>query len=66
MRIRLSQLRLDLDDWQMPLADAAARALRVRPGDIRSVRLARKSVDARDKGDVHFSQIGRASCRERV
>ena len=55
MKIRISQLRLNLDDWQMPLKEVAARALRVRPGEIRSVRLVRRSVDARDKGDVHFS-----------
>ena len=55
MKIRISQLRLDLDDWQKPLKDVAARALRVKPGEILSVRLARRSVDARDKGDVHFS-----------
>ena len=55
MKIRISQLRLDLDDWRMPPAEIAARALRVKPGDILSARLARKSVDARDKGDVHFS-----------
>lgn len=55
MKIRLSQLRLNLDDWQLPLEAVAARALRVKPGDIVSARLARKSVDARDKGNVHFS-----------
>ena len=55
MKIRISQLRLDLDDWRMPPEEIAARALRVKPGDILSARLARKSVDARDKGDVHFS-----------
>ncbi len=54
MRIRLSQLRLDLDDWQMPPEAVAARALRVKPRDILSARLVRRSVDARDKGDVHF------------
>ncbi len=55
MKIRISQLRLSLDDWQMPLDEVAARALRVKPQEVLSARLARKSVDARDKGDVHFS-----------
>lgn len=55
MKIRLSQLRLNLDDWRMPLEDVAARALRVPARDIVWARLARKSVDARDKGDVHFT-----------
>ncbi|MBQ8108762.1 MAG: FAD-binding protein [Clostridia bacterium] len=55
MIIRISQLRQRLDDWQLPLEEVAARVLRVKREDIRRVRLARKSVDARDKGDVHFT-----------
>ncbi len=55
MKLRISQLRQRLDDYQVPLARLAARALRVKESDLRDVRLARKSVDARDKGDVHFT-----------
>ena len=55
MKLRLSQVKLKPDDWQMPLGRVAARALRVRPDEIVSVRLRRKSVDARDKADVHFT-----------
>ena len=55
MMIRISQLRQRLDDWQLPLEEVAARALRVKPGEVRWARLLRKSVDARDKGDVHFT-----------
>ena len=55
MKIRISQLRQKLDDWQVPIEDVAARALRVKREDVRWARLARKSVDARDKGDVHFT-----------
>jgi len=55
MRIRISQLRQRLEDWQLPLEEVAARALRVKREEILSARLARKSVDARDKGDVHFT-----------
>ena len=55
MLIRISQLRQRLDDWQLPLETVAARALKVKPQDILWARLARKSVDARDKGDVHFT-----------
>ena len=54
MRIRLSQLRLNLDDYQTPPEAVAARALRVKPRDILWARLVHRSVDARDKGDVHF------------
>ena len=55
MKIRLSQIKLKLDDYQVPIEKIAARALRVRPQEILQARLMRKSVDARDKGDVHFS-----------
>ena len=55
MKIRISQLRQKLDDWQLPPEELAARALRVKRADVLWARLARKSVDARDKGDVHFT-----------
>ena len=55
MKIRISQLRQKLDDYKLPLEQLAARALRVKPGDILTATLVRKSVDARDKGDVHFT-----------
>ena len=55
MKIRIAQVKQRLDDYQMPLARVAARALRIREQDIASVCLRRKSVDARDKSDVHFT-----------
>ena len=55
MTIRISQLRLNLNDAEKPLEALAARALKLKAEEIRSVRLFRKSVDARDKRDVHFS-----------
>ena len=55
MKLRLSQIKLRLDDYQLPLPVIAARALRVKPADIVSARLLRRSVDARDKSDVHLS-----------
>ena len=55
MKIRISQLRQKLDDYRVPLEQLAARALRVKPGEVVSAKLIRKSVDARDKGDVHFT-----------
>lgn len=53
--IRISQIRAELDYESRPLKHLAAKALKVRPEEIASVRLAKKSVDARDKGDVHFA-----------
>ena len=55
MRIRISQLRQKLDDYRLAPEQLAARALRVKPGDILAAKLVRRSVDARDKGDVHFT-----------
>ena len=52
--LRIQQLKVPLDYRQRPLAHWAARALRLRPEEILSVRLSRESVDARDKGDVRF------------
>jgi uncharacterized FAD-dependent dehydrogenase len=55
MTIRISQLKLPLDYAKKPLALHAARALRINPDDVASVRLFKKSVDARDKSNVHFT-----------
>jgi len=55
MTLRISQLKIKLDESTRPLAPIAARALKLRPEEILSVRIFRKSVDARDKRDVHFS-----------
>ena len=52
--IRISQLKLPLDYEKTPLAAHAARALRCSPDDISAVRLRKRSVDARDKGDIRF------------
>ena len=54
MKLRLSQVKQRLDDWQAPLSRVAARALHIRESEVVSARLRRKSVDARDKSDVHF------------
>ena len=55
MKIRINQLRQKLDDWQLAPEELAARALHVKREDVISARPARRSVDARDKGDVHFT-----------
>ena len=54
MKLRLSQVKQRLDDWQAPLSRVAARALHIRESEVVSARLRRRSVDARDKSDVHF------------
>ena len=52
--IRIAQLKLPLDYEKTPLVAHAARALRCSPDDISAVRLRKRSVDARDKGDIRF------------
>ena len=53
--IRISQIKLPLNDYQRPAEQLAARALKLRPEEILSARIFKKSIDARDKRDVHFS-----------
>lgn len=55
MIIRISQVKIKLDDITRPLIPVAARVLKLRPEEILSVRIIKKSVDARDKRDVHFT-----------
>ncbi|NLG25588.1 MAG: NAD(P)-binding protein, partial [Clostridiales bacterium] len=52
--IRIANLRAPLGFAQGDLARIAAASLRVDVGQVLSARIAKKSVDARDKGDVHF------------
>ena len=52
--IRLTNVKITLNEALKPLEPIAARALGVKENEILSVKLLKKSVDARDKGDVHF------------
>lgn len=52
--IRISDLRLSLDDTETALRRAAAKALKTAEKDILSCRLAKKSVDARHKTELYF------------
>ena len=63
MLIRISQLKLPLDYAKKPLEVHAARALKVPVSEILSVRLRKKSVDARDKSHVHFTMTLDAEVR---
>jgi len=52
--LRIDNLSMPLN-WDMPLlTEAVLRKLRLPADQLISVSLAKKSVDARDKGDVHF------------
>lgn len=52
--LRVSGLHMGLDFTARDLRRAAAKKLRVPESALGAVRLAKKSVDARKKGDVHF------------
>lgn len=52
--LRLANLHLPLDMTQDDLTQAALQKLRVPASALKSVTLVKKSIDARDKGDVHF------------
>ena len=52
--IRIHNLKLGLDEGLEALRAQAARALRVEPGRIRELKLVKKSVDAREKQNLHY------------
>ncbi|HIU33558.1 MAG TPA: hypothetical protein IAB02_03260 [Candidatus Pullichristensenella excrementigallinarum] len=52
--IRIEQIKVPLHWQKTPLAEHAARALRLSSNQVRSVRLVKKSVDARDKADIRI------------
>ena len=52
--LRINHLRLPLDGQEADVRRQALRTLKVRPEDVTAFRLAKISVDARDKRDVHF------------
>lgn len=52
--IRIHNLKLGLEEGEERLRALAARALRVEPTRIRELRLVKKSVDAREKQNLHY------------
>ena len=52
--IRLNDLRLGLGEPLEALRDRAAKKLRLKPDRIETVKLLRRSLDARDKADLHY------------
>ena len=53
--IRVSNIRLPLDTDFNQLERICTKKLGIKPGQLKSVKLAKLSVDARKKSDVHFS-----------
>ena len=54
MPLRLSNVRLDIDEPEIALRDRLARVLDIRSDDIRRWRILRKSLDTRDKRALKF------------
>lgn len=52
--IRISEIHLKLDGSEEDLKKQAAARLKVAPEKIKSLKLYKKSIDARRKDDVHF------------
>jgi uncharacterized FAD-dependent dehydrogenase len=59
---RITDIRMELNGTESDLKREAARRLHVRPEEIRSLKLYRRSVDARRKDDVHFICTVDAEC----
>ena len=53
--LRLTNLSLPLGFDDEALRDAVLRRLRLPPRQVRSISLARRSIDARDKADIHWT-----------
>lgn len=52
--LHISEIHLKLDGTEQDLIKQAAARLKVAPAEIRSLKLYKKSVDARKKDDIHF------------
>ena len=51
---RITQLKLDIRHSQVDLVKAAADALRIKPSDIKDLRVFKRSVDARKKPEIFY------------
>lgn len=52
--IRLNEIKLSLDKDEKELLDIACSKLKIQKSELKDLRIYKKSVDARDKNDVHF------------
>jgi uncharacterized FAD-dependent dehydrogenase len=64
MSIRVSNLRLPLDEPESALPGHLARSLGLPPEAVGRWRILRKSLDARDKGELHFVYSAEVSLPE--
>lgn len=52
--IRLTDIKLGLDEDEKALADKAAKKLKVDKKDINEIKIVKKAIDARDKNNIKF------------
>lgn len=52
--ISVRNIRLEPDEYEERLLKLAARELGIRPRDVRSLKITKKSLDARKKDDIHW------------
>ena len=52
--LRINNLKQPLDVTEAKLKSATAAKLKCKPADLRDFRISKKSVDARNKQNVHF------------
>jgi uncharacterized FAD-dependent dehydrogenase len=64
MSIRVSNLRLSLDEPEAALADHLTRVLGIAPTDVARWRILRKSLDARRKDALQFVYTAELCCRQ--
>src|SRR5581483_10975577 len=64
MSIRLSNLRVGIDEPEAGLRDEIVHALGVDPSALAHWRILRKSLDVRNKANVHFVYTVEASLNE--
>ncbi len=61
MPIRLANLRLGLDESETALPERITAALAITPSDLKRWRILRKSLDVRNKADIHFVYTAEAT-----
>jgi uncharacterized protein len=64
MSIRITNLRVPIDEPEAELPKRLARALRLPPADLPGWRILRKSLDVRDKRDLQFVYTAEVFCAD--
>ena len=52
--IKIDQIKLSIDEDESKINSLVAKKLRVKDNDIKSIKILKKSIDARKKPDIYF------------